>query len=469
LATSFSLRSKLFAAILLPAVSAVIVMLILWQSGLERAFNNFLLDLEEKPLTRELNRYRDHYLKYGNWQGAPLPKLRRAKPKKQKNKQDHSGNYKRSGPARLGNRLSLYDQDQKVVFGRPDINSNYFVRAIEADGVALGYLGWIPQQEFEDGPDQQLLRQQFIEGSLTGLVIIIICLLVGWGLATHLSRPIRKLGKATEQLRHGKLDLQLDINTGDELAELGQDFNQLAQGLRQAQQHRQEWTTNIAHELRTPVTSLKVQCEAMLDKVVPMDAQRVDRLLSDINRLDRLINDLYQLSLLDHQDLQINAHSLALDLLLQQRVQQFQLRFEQQQIQLQLDIKPGQYLTTGDPDRLGQVFDNILQNSLAYTNTQGQLLIVMQKRLGNIEIRFEDSKPGMDDEQRAKLFERLYRADLSRSRNSGGAGLGMALVKALLEAQAASISSYPSPLGGLGLIIKLREAQDADNASYTTS
>ncbi|MEZ4483317.1 MAG: ATP-binding protein [Syntrophotaleaceae bacterium] len=274
-------------------------------------------------------------------------------------------------------------------------------------------------------------------------------------LAQRLVRRITSLAAATHLLTAGKYDTRVPAGTSDELDQLAHDFNSLAQALERNQQLRRQWVADIAHELRTPLAVLRGEIEALQDGVRPRSAASLAMLHDEIMHLNRLVEDLYQLSLADINALSYCKESTDLGETLRQAIEPFRGEFTERGIELNCAIPASTIFILGDKARLHQLFSNLLENSLRYTDSGGELKVRATKTPAQVTIDFEDTAPGVPGDKVRHLFDRLFRVEGSRSRRTGGAGLGLALCKTIVEAHDGTITARPSPLGGLWVEIVL--------------
>ena len=247
------------------------------------------------------------------------------------------------------------------------------------------------------------------------------------------------------------------IATGnDELGRLGHDVNALAEALERTEKTRRRWIADISHELRTPVSLLRGEIEEMQDGVRPLNQHTLGSLHGDTQRLARLVNDLYELSMTDLGALSYRKQTMDLSHALAQELDAFRDQFRNAGLNLSLErtIKTPA-LMEADEQRLSQLFRNLLHNSLRYTDRSGELRVTLAQEAGTLLIDFDDTAPGIPTDALPRLFERLYRVDGSRSRATGGAGLGLAIARNIVEAHGGSIEALPSALGGLRIRIRL--------------
>jgi len=255
------------------------------------------------------------------------------------------------------------------------------------------------------------------------------------------------------------------VQGGDELASLTRTFNGMASRLADVEASRQRWLADVAHELRTPVTALRAEIEAVQDGMRPVNAATAERLHRQVMRLGRLIDDL---RLTMHHDLgapPLDMAPLRPVILLVEAATNLAARFERAGLALEpspslssavdQDGPAAAAVVHGDAQRLGQVFLNLLENSLKYTDTGGRVTLDATVASGWLHLDLQDGAPGPDPAELPRLFDRFYRAEASRSRATGGSGLGLSICKSLVEAHGGRIAAQASPLGGLWIRVSL--------------
>src|SRR5690606_33000223 len=213
----------------------------------------------------------------------------------------------------------------------------------------------------------------------------------------------------------------------------------------------------ISHELRTPLAILQGELESMQDGIRPLDRDAIDSLHHEILHLSTLVKDLHELSLSDLGALVYAKERVNVTEILEQAVDMQQQLANRHGITVTLDIKAQQdddiIEVLGDPNRLQQLFDNLLTNSFRYTDPGGELRISLREDHNHVVIEWYDSAPGVNDSDLGQLFERLYRVETSRNRAKGGSGLGLAICQNIVVAHEGTIAASHSPLGGLKLTI----------------
>lgn len=381
--------------------------------------------------------------------GAPTPETTVRKPR----------------PARIQNRLlrvsrglALFDERKQMVVGGPADNApeNYTLQEITMDGRIVGWLGLHKRQQLADPLVVAFFKNQSVAFYLVGAGILILAGLASFLLSKHFLAPVRQLADGTKALAEFNFDTRIDVNTKDEIGQLAADFNRMAQTLQNYETMRRQWISDISHELRTPLAVLQGEIEALQDGVRSLNTGTLESLHSEILRLSKLVNDLHQLSLADSQCLLVQKDPVKPLAVLAELVELFRSRFEQRKISVTVDISEADAVfILGDSGRLAQLFSNLLENTLNYTDSPGSLKIYERHGADKLAICFEDSAPGVPEKALERVFDRLYRVDTSRNREMGGSGLGLAICKQIVESHRGKIAAAPAANGGLLIRIEL--------------
>lgn len=359
-----------------------------------------------------------------------------------------------SGLLDLRPRLRLFDVDGQLVFGPPNVDDELLQLPVTWRGEEVGRLALRRDPVVTDQLALAFqLQQRHTYWLIAGLALLL-AILASALLARRLLQPVKQIANAAHQLSAGRYTTRIAVDRNDELGGLAQDFNHLAAVLEKTEQTRRRWVADISHELRTPLAVLRGEIEALVEGVRPLSSERMQSLHGEVLRLGQLISDLYELALSDAGGLEYRRESVNVARVLDEVITLFEARFAKASVHIDNQVE-GPITILGDDRRLAQVFSNLLENSLRYTDPQGQLRISVQRGKRQFWLRFEDSGPGVSDEALPLLFERLYRVDKSRSRKHGGAGLGLAICRNIVEAHGGQITATHSGLGGLSLSIEL--------------
>lgn len=474
---------KLFFAMLTAAGLAVISSLAIMHWSLNRGFHRYVATMEKTALSRLAVRLEEEYRREGSWDSLRRDPRRwrhlvvTALPLEEPPPRDgappgepppaglHPGLPRGAKPPpdllpphlarQFDERLYLLDAGKRVVVSRFQLPPGCELTPLRQGGAVVGYLGILPRPRFSDSPQNRFLKEQQLAFALTAGVVVLLAAGLSLASATRLVRPVRELARATHQLAAGTYSVRVPMSSRDELGQLAGDFNSLARILEANEQARRQWVADISHELRTPLAILRGEIEALLDGIRQPSPQTIQSLHGEILRLGRLVDDLYQLSLHDLGALSYRKVRLDLAEVLDEAAALFRPEFGVRGISLveEIGAEEGAILP-GDPERLRQLFSNLLDNALKYTDPGGTLLLRLERRPDALVVDFQDSAPGVPDAALEKLFDRLYRVDGSRSRSSGGAGLGLAICRTIVEAHGGSIAARHSPRGGLWVRIE---------------
>lgn len=361
---------------------------------------------------------------------------------------------------RILKRVGLLDAQQRPIFNSYKLREeNKVINApIIVDGETVGWISTKKRSAISGALEKSFYRHQQQHFLWIVLWIALLSSLLAWLLVRHILTPLQRLEKAANAMQEGDYNSQIAVKGDDELSSLSRRFNELSQSLLHQKETREQWLADISHELRTPISVLKSEIEALQDGIRKAEPKYINSLHHQVQNLSQLVDDLYQLSLSDagmhfHMDEKVDVKAL-----LEQSCSQFQIRCLEKQITLSRDI-PEQVdaFITADKKSLLQLFTNIFENSLRYTDAPGQLRVSLHKdqAQGELHICFSDSAPGVPDQALTKLFERLYRVDVSRSRLSGGAGLGLSICQTIVKAHGGEIFAQHSQLGGVAISIQL--------------
>jgi two-component system sensor histidine kinase BaeS len=345
-------------------------------------------------------------------------------------------------------RLMLFDADGKMLVGRQEMLADAVQKPITNGSRVVGYLGYVPRVKTVASLEKLFSAQQSRKFAAIAVGMLIAGLAVSALLAWWLTRRIRRVAQGAHALIQGHYEVRIPATGHDELAQLAQDFNQLAHTLEAAQRARQQWIADIAHELRTPLAVLRAEIEALQDGVRPLGLASLGSLAQEVGQLSRLVEDLRLLSLSDVGALTYHREPLDLSEAVEDSLgaQRGALQDKGFAVTFDAGSRP---TVSGDNTRLAQVFGNLLQNTLRYTDAPARLDVRVTREGAHAVVTWQDSSPGVPDADLPRLTERLYRVESSRSRAGGGSGLGLAIAQAIVSAHGGDMVARPSPLGGL--------------------
>jgi len=352
-------------------------------------------------------------------------------------------------------RLSLVDREQRFVMGNPSAaaQEGAVKRAIEVDGQTVGWLVMGPFQKVSDTGARRFYDEQLHATLLVGGIAALFAVGISLWIARTLVAPIKQVAAATHRLAAGDYTERVRPSSSDEVGQLARDFNSLARALEANERMRRDFMADVSHELRTPLAVLRGELEAIEDGVRPLDADALPSLKAEVMNLTRLVNDLNELALADVGALVYRKTPLAVGEIVESTVGAFRERLMAGGLALQLDLAPGLRLAA-DESRLRQLFRNLVENTLRYTDPGGCLKVVARRDGDEVCIDFMDSAPGVSETLLPQLFERFFRGEASRNRATGGSGLGLAICRSIVEAHDGSIRAHASPLGGVWVALR---------------
>jgi signal transduction histidine kinase len=273
--------------------------------------------------------------------------------------------------------------------------------------------------------------------------------LMGLLLMRRVVTPLAEVIAAARAVAAGNLSTRVPVSGPDDLRALSDSFNHMAVALEQSDSERRNMLADIAHELRTPLTVMRGRLEGIVDGIYPATPDQITPALEETYLLERLVEDLRLLTLAETRQLHFEKREVNLGDLATHVFDLFQAEAEEKSIKMELEISSMEAVALIDPQRSEQVAGNLVSNALRYTPEGRNVRITVTKAKGNVAFSVSDSGPGVPTEDLSSIFNRFWRGEKSRSRASGGAGLGLAIARQLTEAQGGQISAQNLPQGGL--------------------
>ena len=500
----FNITYKLLVAFFLAMVAVVGSMLFLMKWSFEKGFLQYVNTMEQQALANMADSLIEVYEQDGNWEKLrndrrrwfelqvesfmtteaarrrfaeignpetlkrPGPPPLPAGPDREPGPMEYKPGLapeRQPGPARWfalrrfrpNPRVALLDKDKNIIIGRIRNPEHLQLKPIESENTVIGYLGILPRRELMDVHDLQFTEKQGHSFTLIALATIISAtLIIILPLSRSLVKPIKRVTDATRMLASGHYDVRIPPGSNDEIGRLSRDFNTLAYTLDQNEQARRQWIADISHELRTPLTILRGEIEAMQDGIRQLSVERLNALHDQIMNLNRLVDDLYELSMSDIGAMNYRKQSVDLKEIIESSFTGIEKNFEEKHITVEFDFGGREDIQVfADPDRLKQMFTNLLVNSYRYTDSGGKMKVNVSTGNKMVVVEIMDSAPGVDEDELPRLFERLYRPDASRNRRTGGAGLGLSICRNIVAAHDGRIYAGVSPLGGLKITVEL--------------
>lgn len=309
------------------------------------------------------------------------------------------------------------------------------------DHLAAGYFMDLMKQY---NIDPKVLHAMFLH---TTHQFLLLSMFLGLGVVTLLSffmtkqvmRSLTQMNRVTGKLAQGDYSERVKVTTHDEVGDLGLAFNRMVESLEKIEGMRKELVANVAHELRTPLNNMRGQLEAIQDRLMEPSRETIDSLHEELLRLVRLVEALHHLSQIDSETGVLKKEQIDLYPLILRLVQKEQTRFDQKRIRLKMNGAPIPVIA--DTDQIIQVVQNLIQNVLQYTPEEGKAAIDLLREGNRLKVLFTNSGTGIPEEDLPHIFERFYRGEKSRSREWGGAGIGLAIVKQIIEAHGGEVGT----------------------------
>jgi two-component system sensor histidine kinase BaeS len=352
-----------------------------------------------------------------------------------------------------GLKPTLLDINKDILIGRFD--QNFSVKSIELDGDIVGYLALPPTKHLSDAFDLAFIEETQKNLLYIFMVLFALIIIIALPLSRHFIMPIKRLERAMRLLNKGDFNVKLNVKGKDELASLSLNFNDLAESLAQNSTSRKRWLADISHELRTPIAIIKGEIEAIEDGIRAFDQQSLTSLSEETIHLQKLVNDLAELSNAEIGAISYDKTNLDLTALVKQNILRHQTKANAAGLSLLTEIKAKNLMVWADETRINQLFDNLINNSIKYTDAPGEIVITLSKEHNQAIIIINDTLPNVPNASLNKLFEHLYRVESSRNRKTGGSGLGLALCKNIVHAHQGEITASASSYGGLSICCTL--------------
>jgi two-component system, OmpR family, sensor histidine kinase BaeS len=475
----FSIAHRLFVAVLLSviAVAAIGLEVVRWQlfdSAGEYADSGKTESVDRQRLRDLGDVLSEQFRAHHDWSFLPASDLRRqvwlreallGPPSATQAPQDE-----RQFSSNLGDRIGLLDLNKHYLAGAV---ANRLVIAFASidtvqhrlvvDGRTVGYLVMAKTQSPADELAVAFLLQQQHNLMVVAGIGVLLSALASAALAAHFRRPIVRLVAGARQLQAGRFDTRLGLRRSDELGELADTFDHLAARLADTERSRRQWVADTSHELRTPLSVLRGQLEALQDGVRSATPENVAIMLRQVLSLTRRVDELYELARADTGQMHYDRTPNAIWPLVVDTTASFAEKFRVAGLVATVGPPPLHSMVRCDAERMRQVLTNLLENCVRYTAAGGRIELHGEVVDDTLHVTIDDSAPGVPELAIGRLGERFFRADSPRSDALGGAGLGLALCRQILEAHGGRLEFGASPLGGLRarIVLTLEDTLEA--------
>jgi signal transduction histidine kinase len=289
--------------------------------------------------------------------------------------------------------------------------------------------------------------------SLSGVIAGIIALVVVWFLARGLTSPLREMVAASEAMARGDFSQRITATSHDEIGTLARSFNQMADELAETDRQRRDLVANVSHELRTPITALQAVLENIVDGVAEPDPETFATMLAQVERLGRLVQQLLDLSRLESGTLALDRRQFEIEPMLSLALRESRLHAGA--VSLEIEIEPGLFSLEADAERLHQVVANLVENAVRHSPRDGRVIVRAIATADGARLEVLDEGPGIPAADASRVFERFYRADSARSSRDGGAGLGLAIARWIVELHGGDIRAESREPHGCRMVVRI--------------
>lgn len=432
--TARQIRQRIIWIILRAFISVILVsmLLIMVLNGIAISNSLAISPIMRLPIFARLEGY---YVGHGSWEGV----------------QDVLATENTSSA------ITLLDMDGRVVIdhgnsaaanlGLPYQATAYDILVdLKVDGQVIGSLVF----DRKAAPSQMgAVTTILLPASLLAVFLVLLATVLIALFLRRVVTPLAEVIAASRAVTAGKLDARVQVQGPQDLRLLIDSFNQMTASLERNDRERRDLLTDIAHELRTPISAIRGRLEGMVDGVYPIDQQHISLALKANYLLERLVEDLRLLTLAESGQLRFEKRPTDLKALAARSLEMFSAAAQEQNIQLQLLPAAGDFIVALDPQRTEQVLGNLLGNALQYVPSGGKVWLALETNDGAITLSVCDNGPGIPEADLPHVFDRFWRQDKSRTRHTGGSGLGLAIARQFVEAQGGTISVENLAEGGL--------------------
>lgn len=431
-----SLKRKLPALFVVVAVISVIIVSIVTNITILKEFNNYMQGNQEKRNAGVVNTLSRVYKANSGWNDSAIRDI------------SESETFE-------GMNIKVRDTNGRMVFRLNTINTmmgghmrmmgmggNYTEKSLPitvndnlVGYVDIGYFGTLSltltDLAFVDSVNNSIL--------LAAIISVLTALILSLLIAKGLSSPITRLTEVANRIKGGDYKVRYEGNVNNlEIADLSSAINSLAESLHNQDSIRKRMTSDIAHELRTPLTTLKSHMEAIIDGVWEMTPERLGSCYEEVVRLSKLVKNLEQLNRMENDVPDIQKSLFNIGTLVSGLVESFKPQFGEKEILIR-DAINNDVEIIADRDQISQVVVNLLSNAFKYTDAGGKVFVEVDRDKKNAYIKIRDTGVGISEQDLSHIFDRFYRGDKSRSRETGGSGIGLTITKALVDAHGGTI------------------------------
>ncbi len=313
-------------------------------------------------------------------------------------------------------------------------NSRFAYANIEHDGVAVGSVSvWVLGSDtFLRAADEEFRDNSYQAMIFATIIAVILASCIGFLFARALVGSINRIAETARSVKEGNLGARTGLRGDDEIARLGETFDVMADSIERDRNLERQMTTDVAHELRTPLMAIQSTVEAMVDGVFEMDEERLATVSAEVQRLSRLVDAILKLSRLENRSTPVKKEVINVGELVDSIVATHEAFVVDSHLSLGYEIEPNVFIL-GDPDLIRQATANLISNAVRYTPEGGSIMVRVYSSDLMASIQVEDTGIGLTPEEARMVFSRFWRADSGRMRESGGLGIGLSMVKEIVD------------------------------------
>lgn len=443
-----SLHSKLLFYFFILSLLSIFLMSIAFRLSFDECFTIYLDNKREEEIERFMNKLHDVYLLEGKSYKKALSETSELKPLLSYQAVTENLFYEvisADGTVILDSthlmtdllNITVNDENKRETFADFGYYSDTRPFLINGDqvGTVISYykLGY-KKGEFQF---KERLNKYILVAEMT---MIAIAVLVSFFFSNKLTLGLRRVRDTARELLRRNLSVRMPVKgLPEEVQQVAASFNELAESLSQQDKLRKQFSTDLAHEFRTPIATLRSQIEALQDKIWEPTPEKLNQIHAELMRLVRLVDELEKLMAVENPKLQLNMEPISLNEKLAIIRDDHLPLFRKKNIEFTMKDLPANKMFLADHDRFVQIISNLLNNAYKYTDEGGRVTIRAYENDGYLHIQIEDTGVGISSEDLPYVFERFYRGDKSRDRKTGGIGIGLSIVKALVVAQGGTI------------------------------
>lgn len=438
-----TLRNKLICTYALIALFIVITVSILFNVFMQRLFMEYAQNKQEKQLEQIVQQVNQSFRRNGQAYSQELFEVIGSAALQNgmilhinSNEQEIDWDIRQHRLEQC--KLVLEHAEYNMHSVAPHLSGGYQEQSfLLGDGNGTITVGFYGPYNFND---DEVFLITTINRILVGITIssLLLAVLIGVYMAQKLMVPISDVINTTRRISMGELGIQASTNSKTkEISELVTSVNEMSSRLNQIERIKRRLTSDVAHELRTPISNIRSQTEAMIDGVLLPDKARLMGISNEIDRITAIVNDLRKLDDIEDNTSALNKERIEVESFLSEIIQVFQVELEKKRLSVSVQCAP--VLAYADRIRLAQIVTNILSNAIKYTPENGSIWVKAYHENDFAVFSIADNGCGISKEDLPYIFERFYRADKSRTRSTGGSGIGLAITKALVEAHGGRI------------------------------